>query len=379
MYYTESIKNWRIWLGSFGFFGLIGLFTAKARYVNEMHFNGQQIDNLALWLAETFHWYIPWVLLAPVCLTYISLIRFKELGLLRFLFVHFLIMASFVTTCALFGILMTWFFFDAPWITGTLDESIVNYLTYLNWHFDLAIYCTLPAVGYMRHYYFSTQEQLKVNQSLEAQLLKVELQALKSQLNPHFLFNTLNTISSLIRLERKQEATTALSELSAMLRTVLENQGQKLVTFNKEMDFIQSYLNIQKLRFGEKLAISVNCPKEAWLVPVPFMILQPLVENAVQHGSQLESDKNTLSLDVTLQQEMLKIRLVNRVPVHEEHGGFGIGTKNCRERLNRFYSDDFRLDVRSLPDRYFETILEIPQNQDTAFIKEFTQEEERHP
>lgn len=371
MYYTESIKNWRIWLGSFAFFGFLGLFSAKARYVNQMHFTGQEVSNWLPWLAEIFHWYIPWFLLAPIVLTYISLVRYKDLGFVPFAFVHTLLMVSFVGACALFGIFITWCFFDAPWIHDTLLDSIWAYVTFLNWHFDMAIYCTLPAVGYMRHYYFSTQEQLQRNQSLEAQLVKVELQALKSQLNPHFLFNTLNTVSSLIRLERKKEATNALSELSAMLRTVLENQGQKMIPFNREMDFIEHYLNIQKLRFGDKLDISVDCPADADLVPVPFMILQPLVENAVQHGSQMESDKNTLSIDVSLQEQKLIIRLVNRVPVNEDHNGFGIGTQNCRKRLVRLYDSGFSLDVRPLPDRYFETVLVMPHS------KQHSQKEEQ--
>ncbi|REL28857.1 sensor histidine kinase [Thalassotalea euphylliae] len=227
-------------------------------------------------------------------------------------------------------------------------------------HMDLLVYLAVLCSGYSYTYYKHSRIQARRNQELSEQLLQVELQSLKSQLNPHFLFNTLNTIASLIRLNDQNHAIKALSELSFMLRKVLENQRHQLISLEQEVEFIQSYLTIQQMRFAHKLQTSVEVDERCLPLDVPFMLLQPLVENAVQHGSQLESDKNELKLSVYCQDDYLHVKLINKIPEKDEHKGFGIGLSNCRKRLEKLFHLDFQLTLTPMTNGYFETYLCMP-------------------
>ena len=225
---------------------------------------------------------------------------------------------------------------------------------------DFLVYLAVLCSGYSYTYYKRSRMQTRRNQELSEQLLQVELQSLKSQLNPHFLFNTLNTVASLIRLDNKSTAIKALSELSFMLRKVLENQRHQLISLEQEVEFIQSYLTIQQMRFADKLKTSIDVDAQCLPLDVPFMLLQPLVENAVQHGSQLESDQNELKLSVYCQDEYLHVKLINKIPEKDEHKGFGIGLSNCRKRLEKLYHLDFQLSLTPIANGYFETYLCMP-------------------
>jgi LytS/YehU family sensor histidine kinase len=174
------------------------------------------------------------------------------------------------------------------------------------------------------------------------------------------LFNTLNTISGLVRLEQKEGAVHALSELSKMFRKVLENQKNQLASLKNEMEFIDSYLNIQKIRFENKLAVKIDIQPECMDAELPFMLLHTLVENAVQHGSQLESDENLLHLKVEREDSNLHIELTNKVSINDDHKGFGIGLKNCRKRLKHIYSDSYTLDCFETDDGHYKTTLKLP-------------------
>jgi LytS/YehU family sensor histidine kinase len=227
-------------------------------------------------------------------------------------------------------------------------------------HMDVLVYAAIASLGFTMSYYSRAKRQAVYNQQLNNQLLKVELQSLKSQLSPHFLFNTLNTISGLVRLEHKDNAVKALSELSLMFRKVLENQKKQLTSLSNEIEFINSYLAIQKMRFENKLAVEMDVSEESLNVQVPFMLLHTLVENAVQHGSQLESDQNLLKLVITTDGQVLSIRLVNKVAQHDNHKGFGIGLSNCKKRLHHIYGGNYTLICNDTDNSHFETILILP-------------------
>jgi sensor histidine kinase YesM len=227
-------------------------------------------------------------------------------------------------------------------------------------HMDLLVYLAIASCGFTMSYYLRAKEQAVNNQLLSNQLLKVELQSLKSQLSPHFLFNTLNTISGLIRLDHKDNAVKALSELSLMFRKVLENQKKQLTSLGDEIEFINSYLAIQKMRFENKLVIEMNFSKQSMNIQLPFMLLHTLVENSVQHGSQLESDQNLLKLVIENDEQHLFIYLTNKVAKREVSKGFGIGLDNCRQRLRHLYGDNYMLNCNETENCHFETILILP-------------------
>jgi LytS/YehU family sensor histidine kinase len=237
-------------------------------------------------------------------------------------------------------------------------ESI-SYILRSSPQLDIAIYAgvLVSSLG-LRFYHQSMHERYEIKR-LQNLLIQEQLKALRSQLNPHFLFNTLNTIASLVRLKREKQAISALSELSTMLRTILENKNQKEIRIRDEISFINSYLAIQKLRFSDKLDTYIHVQADCLEIEIPNMLLQPLVENAVQHGSQLESNQNPLSVEISRLDDNLKFVMVNKVAENDKHDGFGIGLSNTRERLARLYGQ-FRLELTPLKEGLFETVLTIP-------------------
>ena len=228
-----------------------------------------------------------------------------------------------------------------------------------NAQLDIFMYLGVLAVAMgLRFYHNAVQESIELKR-LHHALTQEQLKTLRSQLNPHFLFNALNTIASLVRLKRDKDAVSALSELSHMLRKILENKNYNDIKVKDEIAFINSYLAIQKMRFAEKLDTHISVSPDCMDLHIPNMLLHPLVENAVQHGSQLESNKNLLNLEISRSGQELKVLLTNKVAKDDQHQGFGIGLDNTRERLARLYSH-FRLELHPLQDDLFETLLAIP-------------------
>ena len=200
-------------------------------------------------------------------------------------------------------------FIDYNYLLNFFSSENEPFVVYFYYNLFVGFIILLVALSYALIKYWIQNEKLK--RVLLEEKLSTEMAFLKSKINPHFLFNTLNTIASLIRLDDKRHAIKALSELSFMLRKVLENQRHQLISLEQEVEFIQSYLTIQKMRFSHKLKTSVNIDNECLPLEVPFMLLQPLVENAVQHGSQLESDENELKLSIYCRDNYLHVKLIN--------------------------------------------------------------------
>jgi sensor histidine kinase YesM len=226
-------------------------------------------------------------------------------------------------------------------------------------HVDILIYLTvLSASTGMIFYDIHIRENMEVKR-LQNALIHEQLKTLRTQLNPHFLFNALNTVASLVRLKREKQAIQALSDLSFMLRKVLENKNNRDVKIRDEVAFIKRYLAIQHMRFADKLDVQLQIDENCMDIEIPSMLLQPLVENAVQHGSQLESNMNVIRLTISKGSHQLNIKLTNKVAANDTHKGFGVGLTNTHERLMKIYAN-FTLTANPLPGELFETIVAIP-------------------
>ncbi|MEW6981071.1 sensor histidine kinase [Colwelliaceae bacterium 6471] len=355
--FINNLPNYKFWLANLFFWLILNTIAASHSYRMSIHYErpGEWID---IWL-QYLPWWGNWAIIAPLIIAASSFIRLKNKNYVSFVSKNLIIM------------LIIFFFY---WGLTTLEVALISEneislaeiklaigrLLLSPLHMDFIVYMAVLCAGYAFSYYQTAKIQFIQNEQLSKQLVQIELQALKSQLNPHFLFNTLNTISSLIRLDEKKSAIKALSELSIMLRRVLENNDNQLVTLSEEMEFINSYLTIQKMRFEDKLTTDIHIADDCLETKIPFMLLQPLVENAVQHGSQLESNNNILKLNVSRHGNRLKVILVNKIPETEASKGFGIGMKNCRERMSKLYQKDFSLDLIKLDKGYFQTYLSLP-------------------
>lgn len=184
------------------------------------------------------------------------------------------------------------------------------------------------------------------SQALARQLTAARLQVLRMQLNPHFLFNTLNAISALIRRD-PAKADRMLADLGELLRlTVVESDAQT-VPLESELDMLGRYLAIQKTRFGSKLNVEITVPKELLQWEVPSLILQPLVENAIEHGVSKRRQGGTVRLSGQEVDRKLCFAIVNDGSDSQEGGrngsGWSLGLKNTRERLKELYGQECRL------------------------------------
>jgi hypothetical protein len=194
---------------------------------------------------------------------------------------------------------------------------------------------------------------------LKAKLAQAELELLRGQLEPHFLFNALNTIASLIRVERPDLATAALAKLSELLRYVVEASRQERVPLAWELDFVTNYLELQQMRFGSRLQFVIHQTTVSRACDVPPLLLQPLIENAVVHGVARTSEPVQIDVRVSTETGELRVEVDNTrdvgAPIDREpgHQSTGVGLRNTRQRLERLYGEAFVLDAGpDGPERY---------------------------
>ncbi|XQW85425.1 sensor histidine kinase [Thalassotalea piscium] len=357
----SNIPGYAFWFANGLFWIILNTISSAHAYRIESQRSENPGVFFDLWL-HYLPWWGNWIFIAPLIIATTATISLDKLSIRSFIIKNILfalaIFSLYWGVTMLEVILIKGNTINSASI-GRAFQSLLNSPLYM----DFLVYLAIFGVGYAMSYHQKAQNQQVANQELSKQLLETELNSLKSQLNPHFLFNTLNTISSLVRLEQNKIAVKAIDELSKMLRKVLENHNKQVTSLADEIEFIKSYLVIQQLRFEDKLRFEINVANECLTYEIPFMLLQTLVENAVQHGSQLESNGNSVTLDINCDNQKLFIRLKNKSPETDLHKGFGIGIDNCRQRIEKLYKDQSSLTLNQLEEGYFETELTLPLKQ----------------
>jgi uncharacterized membrane-anchored protein YhcB (DUF1043 family) len=215
---------------------------------------------------------------------------------------------------------------------------------------DLLLYGTILIVNSVLESRERLAQQQTETARLNEQLTKVQLRALRQQIEPHFLFNTLNAVSGLVREGRNDAAVSMIAGLSDFLRRVLEESSRQQVPLQEEMEFTQTYLDIQRVRFADRLQLSVDVPAELYAAQVPSLILQPMVENAVKHGIAKRAHGGSIHIAATRRNGTLTLRVRNdgpSLPPDWESATTGIGIANVRTRLQSLYGEGFTLDLRN--------------------------------
>ncbi|HTU83559.1 MAG TPA: histidine kinase [Candidatus Acidoferrales bacterium] len=177
---------------------------------------------------------------------------------------------------------------------------------------------------------------------LNEQLAQAQLSALRRQIEPHFLFNALNSVAGLIRESKASEAISALVSLSDFLRHTLSDSNRQEVALSEELEFVNRYLATQKVRFSERLQLSVDVPAELQRAAIPNLILQPLVENAIKHGIAKRREGGSVRIAARSQDDRLRISVSNDGPPLApgwDAGAAGVGVTNVRARLKALYGD----------------------------------------
>jgi len=235
--------------------------------------------------------------------------------------------------------------------------------------FNLPIYWIIVSLVHTLAYQRRSQEREHRALELEARLADAKLQALRMQLHPHFLFNTLNTIATLVHKDPRA-ADEMITDLGELLRATLDTSAQE-IPLRQELDFLARYLDIQQVRFGERLRVEKEIDAAALDALVPTLILQPLVENAIRHGIEPNPAAGVVSLCV--QRDGGRVRLAVRDtgggPKAHAKSQPGIGLSNTRARLNELYGSRARMTLNTDSTGRFSVELEIPFHERTELAQ----------
>jgi sensor histidine kinase YesM len=261
-------------------------------------------------------------------------------------------------------IIATWFFVSYYTLSGVLSNDN-DYLQFLQesipWRIITGFfyYIVFVLVYYVILYYEDLQEKLKRESELQKLVKEAELDALKSQINPHFLFNSLNSVSSLT-LASPDKAQEMVIKLSDFLRYSLSSNRKSVTTIENEFGNIKRYLDIEKVRFGKRLKFIAHIPDKCLNADIPSLILQPLIENAIKHGVYNSSEEVTIKLSCTKNKDFIIIEISNDYdPGAIRKKGEGIGLKNIRNRLQLIYQRQDLL-VTEANNNIFKATLKLP-------------------
>ena len=292
--------------------------------------------------------YLIWAVFTPLILFCCERIRRLRLKPMLWILTH--------SSLAIVALLLI----AAIWVPLTDRSGDFAKIPPLSWHFlsllfwqslawNLWMYWVIVGIFYGLDYYFGARDARIRAAQLESQLAKAELDVLKSQMQPHFLFNALNLISSLIHTD-VASADDMIGDLGALLRLSFESGAKQEVTLSDEMHAVELYLNIQRLRFQDTLTINIRMDPGTLEARVPHLILQPLIENAFRHGISKRVGAGLLLIESKNGDGMLKLRVCDNGPGSQgEVESTGIGLNNARARLRRLYGEAAALTVDSSP------------------------------
>jgi two-component system LytT family sensor kinase len=237
------------------------------------------------------------------------------------------------------GFRIHWYMYRSLFLTNVVDDVVATYLP-------------IVLIAHVASYYLRFRERELRTSQLQAQLEKARLQALKSQLQPHFLFNTLNSISALM-LTNVEAADRMITRLGDLLRISLETAGTQMTTLSRELEFVNCYIEIEKVRFEERLKVSVEVSPETLDASVPHLLLQPLVDNAIKHGISRLVAGGEIRISAAKFDGDLHLEVRDNGPglCESSHSSSrGVGLSITRERLETIYGQHQSVELLTLPE-----------------------------
>jgi LytS/YehU family sensor histidine kinase len=230
------------------------------------------------------------------------------------------------------------------------------------------------ALYYGINFYLIIEEQADQLLKLEGQATYAQLAMLRYQLNPHFLFNTLNSISTLVLLKQTERANAMLSRLSSFLRYTLANEATAHVTLEQEIETLQLYLDIEKMRFEDRLRPVFEIEPGVKRARLPSLLLQPLVENAIKYAVTPQEEGAEIAIAARLSGDRVQITVSDSGPGQSEGrtGGSdstGVGLANIRDRLSQAYGEDHRFETQARAGKGFRVMIDIPFQTETPMLE----------
>lgn len=360
------------WYWIAAIWGGMGLFDATQTVVT-MRSEGMHHAWVKLFFALLLSW-LPWVLATPLILRLGRRYPLVQVRSFTTWLRHAgawagLSVVSAGWTAVLEALLNPW---SPMWESGPFlplwQKTIYNQLLS-----SVILYGCIVLVGWM----LDSRERL-ARQQMEAarlseQLTKAQLNALRHQIEPHFLFNTLNAISGLVREGRNDAAVGMIAGLSEFLRHVLKDSGRQEVALGEELGFVEKYLEIQKARFAERLQVRMDVAKELGGARVPSLILQPIVENAVKHGIAKRAQGGAIEISAARVNGKLTLSVYNDgpgLPADWEGKREAIGLSNVRERLQSLYGDGCELKMANSGGHGVKVTISVPYAEEVKEVKE---------
>jgi two-component sensor histidine kinase len=242
--------------------------------------------------------------------------------------------------------------FHTVWLRASTEHLLASFI----------LYGAIVAVDTVLDSRARLARQQAETAHLNEQLSKAQLDAVRRQIEPHFLFNTLNSVSALIREHRNDAAVMMIAGLSDFLRRLLQDPSRQQVPLAEEMEFAQKYLEIQKVRFVDRLQLAVDVPSDLLVAQVPTLILQLMLENAIKHGISKRAQGGLVRISASRSNGSLTLSVYNDGPAiaAANPSVSGIGLTNMRTRLQGLYGDSFALQMQNQHPSGVEVSVSVP-------------------
>lgn len=227
---------------------------------------------------------------------------------------------------------------------------------------DVLVYSFICTTCVAIRFHMLVQQDTLNALTFERQLSEAKLRALQAQLEPHFLFNTLNAISALVNLDRQQQASAMLAHLNVILRGTLARSSSLKVKVAQELDIMENYLAIEQIRFADRLRTETTVDPAALDCMVPSFLLQPLLENAIRHGIAQCEEAGVIQTIVSVEGDTLRMCICDNGPGRRAGGqkGHGVGLQNTADRLSHLYPECHTMQIVEPEDGGFEVRIAIP-------------------
>jgi sensor histidine kinase YesM len=338
--------------------------------------------NRAFWILQTAGWTGYFILrtlsgfansMGPILIVHIAILTatgysltllmaslFRRLIAMKPVWTLILSLAVVVLASATFSIIETWSV--STFLKPDLRPTGVAYLGAII--LDFALLAAWAALYYGINYFLLLEDEIKQRETLEGQASSAQLAMLRYQLNPHFLFNTLNSISTLVLLKQTERANAMLARLSSFLRYTLANEPTAKVTLAQEVETLKLYLEIEKMRFEDRLRPHFKVQAETIGARLPSLLLQPLIENAIKYAVTPSEDGADIWINATREGHAVRLEVADNG--HGEEAGLaggpstGVGLANIRDRLAQAYGAAHGFTTRENDQGGFSVIIEIP-------------------
>lgn len=319
------------------FISVLQIFPERKLLEQYSSWNKIVIGNSVRWLV--------WIVFTPLVLWLSDTFPLERTRWKRSIVIHFF--SSILVSAICSGLSELWLIRVGPAASSGSVPVIYKYLR-AN---QIFFYWGLVGIGHSIKYYSLLREREMHSLRLEKELSDAKLYFLNSQLHPHFLFNTMHTIANLIRDKSYHAAIETISGFSELLRLSLANLNAQFVSLKEEIDYLDLYLNIEKVRFKDRLSTAVEIPPEVLSCNVPFLLLQPFIENSIKHGLSKHEDSQLIRVSASRHNQRLVLMIEDDGPGLPDAWSLeecsGIGLQNIHRRLAAIYGSDFTMELQN--------------------------------